>query len=155
MIRETREELDRVCCELDDLRPRAVITRVAWGECDLARVPQGGSEPHKLVERGSIPRPATNFESHSNLTSGRPVSSAGFPDPHLLGEVGPVSSICPWCALERAMSGQRSVRSGLVRVASCDRHAPEQSSVEVSVCDSPITPAGGLLGHRPFPQEAA
>lgn len=25
-------ELDRVCCELEDMRARAVITRQAWGE---------------------------------------------------------------------------------------------------------------------------
>lgn len=53
-------ELDLTMCELDDLLPRAVITVSAWSEQNfLSRVPRGGIEPHKLVERGSTPRPAT------------------------------------------------------------------------------------------------
>lgn len=152
-------ELDRVCCELEDLRRAPVITRTAWGlgmsnvQCPMSK---GGNE---------------------FCTEPVNVSSAGFPDPHLLGVAGPVSlsgesqtrhyTVCPWCAWERAANGIRSERvNATVRVESCKRHSGGSQSPPLQVairkdfpsevsCNIPINPARAAASGPGFPMEAA
>ena len=126
----------------------------------------------------SIRAPAISASHwHLSILSGRPVSSAAYPQAHLLGVAGPASNcrtvgpgdgpitrgnspgtaqprreqtsvtagetatICPWCAMERAMQRQgpapRANRP--MRVESCGRHSsPGDTS-------HPAPQAGGAL----------
>jgi len=145
-------ELDSTMCELDELRPRAVITSSAWGEGGLVARRDAGQEP---AGRGCHPEKI--------LAPGRNVSSVAFPTPTSLAS-GPVSIICPFCALEARMQGRPLHSRGLVRVASCERHAPVNSgleglsphqfgsSSEVSCpAQSTLTPAGAVDSRRSLP----
>jgi hypothetical protein len=117
------DELDRFCLELDEELREPVITATALGlgfaqrhEISL-RVPLGGLEPHKLIDAGATPAPATNLTGGPFLQrpSHRPTSLAD----------SPVIPLCPWCAWERAANGHGSAARAnqCVRVQSCARHS--------------------------------
>lgn len=83
----------------------------------------------------------------ANLT-GSARSSAGFPKPHLLGEVGPVASLCVWCILERTVQGHGPAPrfNGDVRLEPCARHATSPAPTS-----SPVPQAGRVLDHAAGP----
>lgn len=131
-------ELDRVCVELDDLRPRAVITRSAWGECfTFTRGGRGPDQPHKLVQAGATPVPAPSPVTGRALRGGHrpplqdlPADGAiAYPTVHPVAPEGQTPALlCPWCAWERQMEGHGSApRTGLVRVATCALHSSPEA----------------------------
>lgn len=85
--------LDALCCALDDERPRAVVTARAWGEFFSMRVPRGEIHPHKLMEPGATPGPATSFDRQDNAVSSVPA---------LPGTSLASSSVCPASVIDCA-----------------------------------------------------
>jgi hypothetical protein len=99
--REDLDELDRVCCELDDLRPRAVMTAAAWGESDLI-------SPGRPVSSAASPK--------AHLLG-------------VAGPVDAICPWCAW--ERAAGRRESCERLGLVRIESCERHAAQLVSSEV------------------------
>jgi hypothetical protein len=126
---------DLALCEFEDARRAPCITASAWGETDLVRVPRGGIEPHKLVERGATPRPATNFPADVSEPA--------------------VGVLCVWCLIERAYQAKghgpapRTPRGGFVRTGSCARHSePATLSREVVTVSPTVRRASAPAAER-------
>lgn len=70
--------------------------------------------------------------------AGSGVANTSRRSPELLSE--PASVLCPWCAVERAMSGQgTAARTGFVSVERCHRHSAEPPALTVAAPKSPMT----------------
>ena len=154
-------ELDRTMCELDELLQAPRLRRqLRRAECGMRNEFAPGRDVSSApfpTATSLAPDPVSPFGSASSdqeFGAHIPTSRGDLAEP----------SICPWCVLERAMSRcSKTERTGLVRVQSCERHAPVESRLdgvsphrpgfpsEVSCpAESPLTPAGAVDSRRPL-----
>lgn len=161
------EEADAVLCRLDEARARATITPESWRRGMAFDVPisAGGGfklQPGSSTRSSLAPAPAGSFSRSLVRSGGSAEGSLSFP-PSARG-VGetlstlPAPSICPWCAIERALNGQGAApRTGFVAVARCARHASESSAPAVQSASMPhnspaVAPALSHAATAGFPQ---
>lgn len=157
--------------------PQGEIGRAAnlagYNKADADRPKDWVGSPNKPLMRkvngACVSRPLQGIACQ-NLPSACAVGAVGLPNrlgsaveagsgpgnksqrsPELLPESASV--LCPWCAVERSLSGQGSApRTGFVAVARCDRHTNESPAPSLAVPQSPnqagrVNP--DLLSTRP------
>ena len=177
---DSLEEADRVLCALDDARPGPQVIAVSWLEGFKFQVSisagRGAVLQSASPSRTSLPIvPADPFSAArvsggaaagqrfpvSAVEAGSGVENISQRSPELLPEP---ASVCPWCAVERAMSGQGSAATApFVSRTRCARHAPVEAMERpttppqqaVARDASPLAPAAALLfpgsaGAEPF-----
>lgn len=134
------EEADAVLCRLDEARSRSTITPESWRRGMAFDVPIS----RRRVAAGGSAEGSLSFQPSARGV-GETLSTS------------PAPSICPWCAIERAMNGQGAApRTGFVAVARCERHA-ESSAAAVQPASMPrnspgVAPALSHAATPGFPQ---
>ncbi len=162
------EEADAVLCDCDDARPGPTVLGVSWMQGFGFTVQVTGSKLNFPAACAvGVGRPATSpsgVATARTAEAGSGVVNTSRRSPELLPESASV--LCPWCAIERARSGQGSApRTGFVSVVRCDRHSAEppaaflaspQSPQSTGVRDAtlhapaPVLPLRGAAGAEPF-----
>ncbi len=119
------EELDRVMLELDEARKEPRIIACAWQEGFDFTVPRVRSGA------GAAIASPFGFGCAVPVEASVGVVNTSRRSPELLP--ADASVLCPWCAIERAMSGQGAApRTGFVPVARCARHVNESPTPTVA-----------------------
>lgn len=164
------EQADQVLCRWDEARARSVITPDSWRRgmaldipISRRRMSSGSAAGQSLPLQDGGPA-AECLARPLAITSGpnviwpavgpKPMSgpSQGKQSAAPVARDTGAASICPWCAMERATSGQgAAARTGFVSVARCDRHSAESPELLApQPPTSPPSPALSLAGDGGF-----
>lgn len=126
---ESVEELDRVMLELDEARKSPVVIAVSWQQGFRFQVGISGARM-RTGAGGAATSPFGNGYAVP-VAAGAGVETMSQRSPELVSASAAV--LCPWCAIERAMSGQGAApRTGFVPVARCARHVNESPTPTVA-----------------------